>query len=431
MNYKHNAQHSSPTQRASELKSLSEDFSDHLRSLKPGTYLDEFRCHRAAEELQSMEPRQESNPLPGFGLVTRPEDDPRFRGAIWRCETHVDHARLFEFRRQRILISSAGDGQRIFGNPDRIPFSAELLHELFSMEPELIEGLDLRDVRDWWDSLEYEIILWMMAGFRGNGENYMALTETQDGISSTDNASALSKDNALPAIYRKIAAHHPFTKPTMLMNGWTRPGTNLGMDHNYAAVAKWSGDMSIEWLRLFSAWLGSSGIRPAILNIKHGDSDEHPRQYKKGCFVMLVSPRIAQQIESAPSYRKHQEELNNMPVDRRFKNQFLCKLGNLLVAESGRMPRFAAGPNQFCRALVFGARSMACGYLYNKEHKSLGRDGPKKPSVFDCRANTRLFGCGASHAARVLSATDPETGRVVDLGRIAVDIMEHSTASHN
>lgn len=120
-----------------------------------------------------------------------------------------------------------------------------------------------------------------------------------------------------------------------------------------------------------------------------------------------------------------------MPVDQRFNRQLLCKTGDLLVAECSRMPRYAAGPNQFCRALVFGARSMASGYLYNKEHKSPGHDGPKKPSVFDCRANPKLLGCRASFAARVLSAIDPETGRVFDLGRIAVDIMEHSRGSHN
>lgn len=110
----------------------------------------------------------------------------------------------------------------------------------------------------------------------------------------------------------------------------------------------------------------------------------------------------------------------------------LCKVGDLLVVTSQRIPSFVAGTRLFSRALVFGARSMAFGYRYNNfrfkdRSRKLNLKSWRAESPYLCRVRTgkkKTAYCQANYGSFVLQENPGDGTPNRDLGRVTVDLLE-------
>lgn len=422
MNKKTNAQHRSPTQQASEGQTSSEGISDYLPLRHPDIVHKPVPSHAVASALESMHPQQDRNLLRRLGLAHRSGDDPGFLGAILTHDLQGDTDFSVHYRYPRTWEPEEGHGPPCIGTLHRERHTVSIV-------PKAADSRLLRGTRECLEILEYEDWLLRMAGFRGNCEKFKVFTATQEGISPTDRASALSEFRRLPEAHRIISDNNPYAKPTILFKGWAKPRTDNGMDHDFEGAERWSGDEPITWLSELSDWLRLSGYKPALLKHTWDPSDERSCRYTERYFVMLVSDLIATQIALAPSYHKHRDELNDLIAEQWFKDHYLCKIGNLLVAESDRMPTFRAGKGQFCRALIFGAKSMVSGF-FNRRQESPGHGGQTKTDA-DCRAGPSARGRAVMYGSAVPRAKVSGSGRVVDCGGMAADLLEYSKSSMN
>lgn len=392
------------------------------------------KCSTIAAQLQSMPPRHEHNPLHGLGLIGPFDVGPGSHGAILRYEKEGHTPHVVTIGLPKTGEPKVGTGVHPTDESDQRAIKATVEHTMITMPGESFTGLDLSRLREWWDNFECEELLTRMTGFRGN-DHYVVFRKTQGDVQATAKASSLSDTGDWPEIWKRMHSVNPITRPTWLLNGWSKPGEQTENDHDFTAVAKWSGDMPFEWLYEFHGWLrgtcrSRNGYRlyPAMLYHSPEKPEDLISNTDTLCFVMLVSNEIAHQIRMDSRFFLHKEVLQNMVSDQSFKNRFLCKVGNLLIAESDRMPKFNAGPNRFSRALVFGARSMVCGYFFEKQYKQIaGYPDMPHPTVFDCwtsREMQGMLGCRASYGSKVLSITDPTTKEITDCGRVAVDLQE-------
>lgn len=405
------------------------------QNLISGTASTDHKCAAAALALQLLPPNANCNPLHSLRLIRRKSDDHTFHGAIRRYETQ--RTKKQDEQEQPTEYSfcfPAAGGERKGGDQTHgvgskpKTNSDKVLHSKTPKKYMPFNELDLSKLQEWRDNFEYEEILTKMAGLRGN-DCYKVIGLEQSNIEATDLASTLSDVDHWPDELKKIFDRNSISKPTRLLNGWEPLEQQQNMNHNFAAVADVFRIDPFKWLYSLDSWLENQTVfcdvyrvRPASIEVSQNTNDPNARHKVTCKYVMLVSEEIAEQIKRSTEYRTHQQALR-LEIDPS-RTRYLCRVGNLLIAESDRMPKFEAGSNQFCRALVFGERSMVSGYCLEQKYEWYERINLPNKTVFTCWSCNDHLGCSASYGSKVLQVKDEETGKPVDCGRVAIDMLE-------
>lgn len=405
-----------------------EECAQFLRLLETGDASDEVRFNAVAVILDILLPRQGCNKLRSLGLYWPEEADRGFHGAIKRYVSDSASHHEYPIRLPQTGEIWVGNGPPP-KNHSRKTLLDKVLHTKISTLDEPIDDLDLQGLLQWWADFEYEDHLTRMAGLRGN-DNYIVFEEPQKDIKNDDPARDLSIASEFPKELQQLHEINPITKPTRLLNGWSPPETKSDMDHNFENATKWTGGEPIEWLKALYRWLRDSSdardgyrMRPARLNLSPEESGPLSNHFGPKCYVMLVSHEIAEQIRMDPNIGAHKGRFVRA-ANQSFMDQFICKVENILIAVGDRMPRFKAGSKQFCRALVFGERSLVCGYSLEGKYKKSEAGELSVPTVFDCWNCNDSLGCRTSYGSKAVCVPRPGHEANVDCGRVAIDLQE-------
>lgn len=389
--------------------------------------------------------------LYALGLIRDEIMDWGFLSAVLRVRLLQDGNCSFTFPRQKEGTPFLGEVPPN-GSEDSVGslFVEELVPDTVIMPKERFEPkitnytdktlLHFNRMRHWWDNFEFEDLVTKMAGLRGSSE-YTVLREKQADIDETDMASSLSRVENLPDYWKKLGERSSLHKPTWLLNGWTRP-LGTPSDYDFCHADEWGRGNPFEWLYEFNLWLaarrrvvsGMSFLTPATLAPLNNAEGRDLFAFKKQptCFVMLVSTAQAWLLRSHGSYWRHREEMFDLLGHKAEEAGCVCKVGDVLIASTPRIPSFVAGKRRFSRAIMFAARSMVIGYHFEElSHtwKSPGKDAQRivRESPYLCRlGNDRdnAVHCEAKYCSAVLRENlEGETANH-DVGRVAVDLLE-------
>ncbi len=217
----------------------------------------------------------------------------------------------------------------------------------------------MRAIREWLDHMEYEHIITVAAGMRGNNKRYEVFTTTQD-----------ERTDPLPEAFQNISSYNAITTPTRHLAEWQTLDNFLDNDAvGYTSTTRVGG--FIDKLADLRTYLDTRsriedgyGITPATLRIPAEMTEKKATEMQMDQYVLMISSERANAIVKTEEWKDHQGDLiQAYGLKQGITTGFLGKFHNIVLTSSTLMPTFSVGDDEFCRGLIFGEQAMAVGHL--------------------------------------------------------------------